>query len=76
MAAEGLGKLLLSGHVCNPKLLSRLLLLWCNPITEDDTHLRHCLGAFFPIYAFANRCGFALNIRFFEQGVLPSHIST
>ena len=55
VAAEGLAKLLLSGHVVSHKLLSRLLLLWYNPITEDDTHLRHCLGAFFPVYAFASR---------------------
>ena len=55
VAAEGLAKLLLSGQVVSYKLLSRLLLLWYNPITEDDTHLRHCLGAFFPVYAFASR---------------------
>ncbi len=55
VAAEGLAKLLLSGRVVSHKLLSRLLLLWYNPITEDDTHLRHCLGAFFTVFAFSNK---------------------
>ena len=55
MTAEGLAKLMLSGRVPSHKLLSRLLLLWFNPLTEDDNHLRHGLGAFFPVYAFAGR---------------------
>ncbi|CAH1784611.1 unnamed protein product, partial [Owenia fusiformis] len=54
-AAEGLAKLLLSGRVLSSKLLSRLILLWYNPVTEGDSHLRHCLGAFFPMFAFAGR---------------------
>ena len=54
VVAEGLAKLLLSGRVVSAKLLSRLVLIWYNPVTEDDTLLRHCLGAFFPIYAFAS----------------------
>ncbi|XP_041476614.1 condensin complex subunit 3-like [Lytechinus variegatus] len=55
VSAEGLAKLLLSGRITSPKLLSRLLLLWYNPTTEEDQHLRSCLGAFFPIYSFAGR---------------------
>ncbi|CAH1247093.1 NCAPG [Branchiostoma lanceolatum] len=54
-AAEGLAKLMMSGRVLSGKLLSRLLLLWYNPTTEDDTHLRHCLGTFFPMFAFSGR---------------------
>lgn len=53
VVAEGMSKLLLSGRVVSAKLLSRLLLLWYNPITEDDAHLRHCLGVFFPVFSFA-----------------------
>ena len=55
MAAEGLSKLLLAGRVCSSKLLSRLLLLWYNPIVEDDETLLQTLGVFFPLFAFANR---------------------
>ena len=52
IVAEGFCKLLLSGRLISAKLFSRLLLLWYNPITEQDSYLRHCLGAFFPIFAF------------------------
>ncbi|KAJ7392425.1 hypothetical protein OS493_012088 [Desmophyllum pertusum] len=55
VAAEGLAKLLLSGRVLSAKLFLRLLLLWYNPTTEDDVNLRHCLGVFFPVFAFASR---------------------
>jgi len=30
--------------------LSRLLLIWYNPMTEADSKLRHILGTFFPLY--------------------------
>ncbi|KAK3582660.1 hypothetical protein CHS0354_001712 [Potamilus streckersoni] len=55
VAAEGLAKLLLSGRLVSAKILSHLILLWYNPLTEDDSYLRDCLGTFFPIYAFAGR---------------------
>ncbi|KAJ8247413.1 hypothetical protein GJAV_G00246110 [Gymnothorax javanicus] len=54
-AAEGLAKLMYSGRLCSPKLLSRLVLLWYNPVTEDDTRLRHCLGVFFQLYSRESR---------------------
>lgn len=53
IAAEGLSKLLLSGRVVSSKLLSHLLLLWYNPLVEDDEVLLQCLGQFFPLYAFS-----------------------
>ena len=55
VAAEGLAKLLLAGRVLSAKLFLRLLLLWYNPTTEDDVNLRHCLGVFFPVFAFSSR---------------------
>jgi condensin complex subunit 3 len=55
VAAEGLAKLLLSGRVLSAKLLSRLILLWYNPTTEEDGSLRHCIGVFLPVFAFASR---------------------
>ncbi|KAG5849472.1 hypothetical protein ANANG_G00110820 [Anguilla anguilla] len=54
-AAEGLAKLMYSGRLCSAKLLSRLVLLWYNPVTEDDTRLRHCLGVFFQLYSRESR---------------------
>lgn len=68
VVAEGLAKLMLCGRVVSAKLLSRLLLLWYNPITEDDALLRHCLGAFFPIYAFAS----VTNQEVVEEAFLPT----
>jgi len=49
--AEGLCKLLMIGSINSPKLLSRLLLIWYNPMTESDSKLRHILGTFFPLYS-------------------------
>uniref|UniRef100_A0A674DM70 Non-SMC condensin I complex, subunit G n=1 Tax=Salmo trutta TaxID=8032 RepID=A0A674DM70_SALTR len=53
--AEGLAKLMYSGRITSAKLLSRLVLLWYNPVTEGDTRLRHCLGVFFQLYARESR---------------------
>lgn len=55
VAAEGMAKLMLSGRAVSSKLLSHLLLLWYNPLTKDDTVLMHCLGSFFPVFAFASK---------------------
>lgn len=54
-AAEGLAKLMYTGRISSAKLFSRLVLLWYNPVTEDDTRLRHCLGVFFQLYARESR---------------------
>ncbi|XP_074847855.1 condensin complex subunit 3 isoform X2 [Carettochelys insculpta] len=67
-AAEGVAKLMFSGRLISAKLLSRLILLWYNPMTEEDTRLRHCLGVFFPLFAYANRT----NQECFEQAFLPT----
>ncbi|XP_052772230.1 condensin complex subunit 3-like isoform X2 [Mya arenaria] len=67
-AAEGLSKLLLSGRVVSSKILSHLILLWYNPLSEDDTHLRDCLGTFFPLYALASRS----NQEVVEDAFLPT----
>merc|ERR1719225_1313888 len=53
--AEGLCKLLMIGSINSPKLLSRLLLIWYNPMTESDSKLRHILGTFFPLYSSMNK---------------------
>ncbi|XP_077157565.1 condensin complex subunit 3 [Paroedura picta] len=67
-AAEGLAKLMFSGRLISARLLSRLVLLWYNPVTEEDTHLRHCLGVFFPLFAYSNRA----NQECFEEAYLPT----
>ncbi|XP_043827733.1 condensin complex subunit 3 [Dromiciops gliroides] len=67
-AAEGLAKLMFSGRLVSSRLLSRLVLLWYNPVTEEDVQLRHCLGVFFPIFAYASRT----NQECFEEAFFPT----
>ncbi|XP_061100409.1 condensin complex subunit 3 isoform X1 [Conger conger] len=67
-AAEGLAKLMYSGRLSSAKLLSRLVLLWYNPVTEDDTRLRHCLGVFFQLYSRDSRS----NQECLEESFLPT----
>uniref|UniRef100_A0A671KYF3 Non-SMC condensin I complex, subunit G n=1 Tax=Sinocyclocheilus anshuiensis TaxID=1608454 RepID=A0A671KYF3_9TELE len=66
--AEGLAKLMYCGRILSPKLLSRLALLWYNPVTEDDQRLRHCLGVFLQLYARASRT----NQECVEESFLPT----
>ncbi|KAK9540184.1 hypothetical protein VZT92_002653 [Zoarces viviparus] len=66
--AEGLAKLMYTGRISSAKMLSRLVLLWYNPVTEDDTRLRHCLGVFFQLYARESR----VHQEVVEEGFLPT----
>ena len=50
-----MSKLLYCGRVLSQRILARLLLLWFNPIIEDDTLLRSLLGTFFPAFAASDR---------------------
>ncbi|XP_053258747.1 condensin complex subunit 3 isoform X2 [Podarcis raffonei] len=68
VSAEGLAKLMFSGRLISAKLLSRLVLLWYNPVTEEDTCLRHSLGVFFPLFAYSNRT----NQECFGEAFLPT----
>ncbi|XP_011363324.1 condensin complex subunit 3 [Pteropus vampyrus] len=67
-AAEGLAKLMFCGRLASSRILSRLILLWYNPVTEEDVRLRHCLGVFFPMFAYASRT----NQECFEEAFLPT----
>ncbi|KAJ8026278.1 Condensin complex subunit 3 [Holothuria leucospilota] len=67
-SAEGIAKLLLAGRISSPKLLSRLLLLWYNPTTEEDIRLRQALAIFFNMYAFSDRS----HQEAFEEAFLPT----
>lgn len=49
-AVEGLCKLLLRGLIGSPKLLSRFIMLWFNPVSDNNSKLAHILGAFLPLY--------------------------
>uniref|UniRef100_H0Y093 Nuclear condensin complex subunit 3 C-terminal domain-containing protein n=1 Tax=Otolemur garnettii TaxID=30611 RepID=H0Y093_OTOGA len=66
-AAEGLAKLMFSGLVSS-RVLYHLILLWHNPVTEEDVRLRHCLCVFFPMFAYASRT----HRECFEEAFLPN----
>uniref|UniRef100_A0A3Q3W0H3 Uncharacterized protein n=1 Tax=Mola mola TaxID=94237 RepID=A0A3Q3W0H3_MOLML len=66
--AEGLAKLMYTGRISSAKMFSRLVLLWYNPVTEDDTRLRHCLGIFFQLYARESR----VHQEVVEESFLPT----
>uniref|UniRef100_A0A7N6AJ27 Nuclear condensin complex subunit 3 C-terminal domain-containing protein n=1 Tax=Anabas testudineus TaxID=64144 RepID=A0A7N6AJ27_ANATE len=66
--AEGLAKLMYTGRISSAKMLSRLVLLWYNPVTEDDIRLRHCLGVFFQLYARESR----VHQEVVEESFLPT----
>ncbi|KAM4584418.1 condensin complex subunit 3 isoform 2-T2 [Odontesthes bonariensis] len=66
--AEGLAKLMYTGRISSAKMLSRLILLWYNPVTEDDMRLRHCLGVFFQLYARESR----VHQEVVEESFLPT----
>ncbi|KAI3353201.1 hypothetical protein L3Q82_019761, partial [Scortum barcoo] len=66
--AEGLAKLMYTGRISSAKMFSRLVLLWYNPVTEDDTRLRHCLGVFFQLYARESR----VHQEVVEESFLPT----
>ncbi|KAM9449510.1 condensin complex subunit 3 isoform 1-T1 [Clarias gariepinus] len=53
--AECVCKLLYCGRIVSVKLLTRLILLWYNPLTEEDQKLRHCIGVFLQLYTHAHR---------------------
>ena len=51
-AVEGFCKLYMTGHIVSAKLLSKLLIMYYSPITENDIKLRACLSAFLPQFSF------------------------
>ena len=51
IATEGLTKLLFCRRISSPRLLSRLIILWHNPLSEGDTYLSQCLCTFFNNFA-------------------------
>ncbi|XP_049808481.1 condensin complex subunit 3 [Schistocerca nitens] len=48
--AEGLCKLLLTGRIASSRILTHLLLVWFNPVTEHDPAVRQMLGCFLEMF--------------------------
>jgi len=65
--AEGFAKLLFADVVNDPKILSKLLVLFFNPATENDLRLRQCLSIFFVAFAASSK-----HKDLVEQACLPT----
>jgi len=50
-AVEGLAKLFVTDVFDSPKIISKMLLLFFDPATEEMVRLRQCLSVFFPLFA-------------------------
>ncbi|KAG5636580.1 hypothetical protein H0H81_007551 [Sphagnurus paluster] len=50
----GLSKLLLSGMIKDPKVLTCLVLTYVSPTTSTNQELRQCLSYFFPVYCYSS----------------------
>ncbi|GLB42179.1 putative nuclear condensing complex subunits, C-term domain [Lyophyllum shimeji] len=50
----GLSKLLLSGMITDPKVLTCLVLTYVSPNTATNQELRQCLSYFFPVYCYSS----------------------
>jgi condensin complex subunit 3 len=55
-AAEGICKLYMTGHIVSAKLLSKLIIMYYSPNTEDEAKLRACLSCFLPQFSFLRPC--------------------
>lgn len=69
VAVEGISKLLFTRRVVgSSSMLSRLLITFHNPSTEDDARMQQCLSVFFNAYAMLN----AANRQLLEQAFMPT----
>ena len=50
IAAEGLCKLMLTRMLKNPAVLEKLIILYFDPVTAENYHLRQCLNYFMQVY--------------------------
>lgn len=69
IAVSGTAKLLFCRRlVGSGEMLSRMLIAYHNPATEDDAAMRQCLSVFFPAYAHSG----AANRKLLEGALLPT----
>lgn len=68
VAAEGMAKLQLYGHICSPTLMSALILHWINPDADKNSRFHQVLGAFMKVYSL----GGPKNTQCFEEAFMPT----
>ncbi|XP_063231236.1 condensin complex subunit 3 [Bacillus rossius redtenbacheri] len=64
----GLCKLMLAQRITSSVLIMRLIIMWFNPVSEDDNHLRQMLGTFFT--QFVTTCDWSITTL--EEAFLPT----
>lgn len=68
VAAEGMAKLQLFGHISSSELVTALILHWINPCANRNTKFHHVLGAFLKTYSM----GGPDNTSCFEEAFIPT----
>lgn len=68
VAAEGMAKLQLFGHISSSELVTALILHWINPCAKRNTRFHHVLGAFLKTYSM----GGPNNTSCFEEAFIPT----
>lgn len=68
VAAEGMAKLQLYGHICSPTLMSALILHWINPDADKNSRFHKVLGTFMKTYSL----GGPKNTQCFEEAFMPT----
>lgn len=68
VAAEGMAKLQLFGHITSSELVTALILHWINPCANRNTKFHHVLGAFLKTYSM----GGPTNTFCFEEAFIPT----
>lgn len=68
VAAEGMAKLQLFGHITSSELVTALILHWINPCANRNTRFHHVLGAFLKTYSM----GGPDNTSCFEEAFIPT----
>nr|CAD7453642.1 unnamed protein product [Timema tahoe] len=67
-AALGLCKLLLASRIMSANLITRLIVMWFNPLSSDDTYMRQMLSSFFT--EFVTTCSWSAETL--EEAFLPT----
>lgn len=68
VAAEGMAKLQLYGHICSSTIMSALILHWINPDADKNSRFHQVLGAFMKMYSL----GGPRNTHCFEEAFMPT----
>ncbi|VDO97838.1 unnamed protein product [Soboliphyme baturini] len=70
LLVEGYSRLLIYRIIYSPALVSRMILMWFNPVSKGEPAVRRCIGAFLPMYAISDV--YVANQEALEEAFLPT----